>query len=220
MPPPVSQVNCPILYPLVPQFKVPAELNWYPVAILVFPDVSKVTLGVPLVSSIKLWTSLVPNTAVAPNEFPPWINALDPVTLIKDAVSEKEALWAQLAVPNREPVRLLIVARPVTFNEPVILTEPVNWWVLVSKVPNLVEPVTKSVEEVIVWATIVCTVNVLEIKALLAVILFLTIKLSADDAVNACDAVAVKTLVVALNVRVLLSTLKGLFPEVPSTKVT
>jgi hypothetical protein len=49
--------------------------------------------------------------------------------------------------------------------------------VLVSKVPKRVEPVTKSVDDVIVCATIVCAVRVP-----------LTKKLSADDAVAANDA--------------------------------
>ena len=43
--------------------------------------------------------------------------------------------------------------------------------------PNLEEPVTKSVDDVIVCTTIVCAVNVP-----------LTVKLSADDAVDANDA--------------------------------
>ena len=55
----------------------------------------------------------------------------------------------------------------------------------VNRLPNLVDPVTKSIEEVIVCATIVCTVSVLLINALLAVKLFLTLKLSADDADSA-----------------------------------
>jgi hypothetical protein len=42
--------------------------------------------------------------------------------------------------------------------------------------PLRVEPVTNSIDDVIVWATIVCAVNVP-----------LTVKLSADDAVEAKD---------------------------------
>ena len=61
------------------------------------------------------------------------------------------ALLAQLAVPNKEPV----IPAPTTFNDPVILTLPVNWCVLDIKVPKRVEPVTKSVLEVITCATIV-----------------------------------------------------------------
>ena len=40
-------------------------------------------------------------------------------------------------------------------NDPVIDTLPVNWCVLDKVEPNLVDPVTKSVDDVIVWATIV-----------------------------------------------------------------
>ena len=47
-----------------------------------------------------------------------------------------------------------------------------------NELPNLVEPVTKSMLEVIVCATIVCAVRVP-----------LTVKLSADDAVEENDAV-------------------------------
>ena len=55
-----------------------------------------------------------------------------------------------------------------------MLTLPVNWCVSVSKLPNLVDPVTKSVDDVIVCATIVWAVKVP-----------LTVKLSAEDAVCA-----------------------------------
>ena len=47
-----------------------------------------------------------------------------------------------------------------------------------NKLPNLVDPVTNSILEVIVWATIVWAVKVP-----------LTVKLSALDAVNAFEAV-------------------------------
>jgi hypothetical protein len=50
--------------------------------------------------------------------------------------------------------------------------------VLANKLPNLVDPVTKSTDEVIVCTTNVCAVNV-----------FLTNKLSAEDAVNAVVAI-------------------------------
>ena len=49
---------------------------------------------------------------------------------------------------------------PFTVNDPVIKTEPVNSCVFVSKLPLRVEPVTKSIDEVIVCATIVWAVNV------------------------------------------------------------
>ena len=35
-------------------------------------------------------------------------------------------------------------------NEPVIDTEPVNWCVLVNKEPLMLDPVTKSIDDVIV----------------------------------------------------------------------
>ena len=77
------------------------------------------------------------------------------------------------------------------FREPVIDTDPVNWCVLVNRLPNLVDPVTKSVDEVITCATIVWAVSVPVIKALEAVISCLTKKLSAEDAVNAKDEVRI-----------------------------
>jgi len=48
-----------------------------------------------------------------------------------------------------------ITLEPLTANEPDTETLPVNWWVLEVNVPNLVDPVTKSVDDVIVCATIV-----------------------------------------------------------------
>ena len=61
-------------------------------------------------------------------------------------------LIAQLEVPNNEPV----IPFPVlTVKLPVMLTLPVNWCVLASKLPNLLDPVTKSTEDVIVCTTIV-----------------------------------------------------------------
>jgi hypothetical protein len=98
-----------------------------------------VILTVPLVSKDKSRASLVPKTAVAPKEFPPWTNAFEPVTLIKDAVRAKEALVAndelveKLAVPNSEPVKSVAVTLPLklevpfTVKLPVIETLPVNW---------------------------------------------------------------------------------------------
>ena len=77
----------------------------------------------------------------------------------------------------------------LTLKLPVIETEPVNWWVLVSIVPNLVEPVTKSVEEVITWAIIVWAIRVPVINAFEAVTFCLIKKLSAELAVKACEAV-------------------------------
>ena len=78
-------------------------------------------------------------------------------------------------MPYKLPVKLFRVAGPFTTKEPVIPTLPVNWWVLVNELPKRVDPVTKSVDEVIVCTTIVCAVRVP-----------LTIKLSALDAVFAC----------------------------------
>jgi hypothetical protein len=72
-----------------------------------------------------------------------------------------------------------------TAKDPVILTEPVKACVFPNIDPNLVEPVTKSTDEVIVCTTNVCAVNV-----------FLTVKASADEAVCAC---IVNEALVALN---------------------
>ena len=47
--------------------------------------------------------------------------------------------------PLNEPVKLALAE----VNEPVIETYPVNSCVLVNKLPNLVDPVTYSVDEVI-----------------------------------------------------------------------
>ncbi len=71
----------------------------------------------------------------------------------------------------------VISVLPCTLKLPVISTDPVNSWVLLCNVPNRVDPVTNSVDEVIVCATIVCAVSVPR-----------TVKSSADDAVAAYDA--------------------------------
>ena len=60
-----------------------------------------------------------------------------------------------------------------------------NWCVLVSRLPNLVEPVINSVDDVITCATMVCAVSVPNISALEAVTSCLTKKLLAEDAVSA-----------------------------------
>ena len=90
-----------------------------------------------------------------------------------------------LTNPNPAAVRVPFILAlsvafkiPTTLTDPVIPTLPVNWCVLDSNEPFLVEPVTNSIDEVIVWATIVWAVNVP-----------LTKKLSADDAVAEYDAV-------------------------------
>ena len=62
----------------------------------------------------------------------------------------------------------------LTAKLPVTLTEPVNSWVFDNKLPKRVDPVTKSILEVMVWAIIVWAVRVP-----------LTVKLSAEDAVDA-----------------------------------
>ena len=54
-----------------------------------------------------------------------------------------------------------------------------------NKLPNIVDPVTKSTEDVIVCTTKVCAVIVPLIRALEAVKEFLTMKSSAEDAVAA-----------------------------------
>ena len=63
-----------------------------------------------------------------------------------------------------------------TVNDPVIEVEPVIWCVFDNKEPLIEDPVTKSIDDVIVCTFIVCAVNVP-----------LTVKLSAEDAVSAND---------------------------------
>jgi hypothetical protein len=82
-------------------------------------------------------------------------------------------------------VALVPLKAPAKVTDPVILTDPVNTCVLSNNDPNLVDPVTKSTDEVIVCTTNVCAVNV-----------FLTVKASADEAVCAC---IVNEALVALN---------------------
>ena len=61
-------------------------------------------------------------------------------------MSAIEALTAQLDVPYREPVRLLIVVEPLnvlgplTVNDPVIETEPVSCCVSDNSSPNILDP--------------------------------------------------------------------------------
>jgi hypothetical protein len=66
-----------------------------------------------------------------------------------------------------------------------MLTEPVNWCVSVSWLPNLLEPVMYSVEAVTYCTLRVCAVMVPVNSALEAVTSCLTKKLSAEDAVSA-----------------------------------
>ena len=49
---------------------------------------------------------------------------------------------------------------PFTANDPVTVTLPVNSCVLVNKLPNLVDPVTNSTDDVIVCTTNLCAVIV------------------------------------------------------------
>ena len=65
---------------------------------------------------------------------------------------------------------------PVTVNEPVINTDPVNSCVFVSNDPLRVDPVLNSILDVIVWTFIVCAVNVPA-----------TVKLFANELVAAND---------------------------------
>ncbi len=78
-------------------------------------------------------------------------------------------------VPAFVPFTVNGVTPAVNVDEPVTLTEPVNWWVLVlNDDPNRVEPVTKSTELVIVCTTNVCAVKVPA-----------TVNVFANDAVSA-----------------------------------
>ena len=124
--------------------------------------------------------------------YPPRFSALkandEEVAYDADVVLKAyEALVALLAndevpvkMPWKDPLNDPLKIALSDCNEPVINTLPVNWCVSVSWVPNFVDPVINSVDEVIYWATIVWAVNVP-----------LTKKLSAEDAVAAYDALIV-----------------------------
>ena len=98
-----------------------------------------------------------------------------------EAVNANEELNTDI-----EAVWLLsITLNPLTPKLPVTVTEPVNCCVLVNWLPNMFDPEEYITDEVIVWITNVWAVTVPVIKALDAVISFLTRKLSAEDAVAA-----------------------------------
>ena len=80
---------------------------------------------------------------------------------------------------------LVITLLPFTDSDPVIETEPVNTCVFERLLPNTLDPELYITEELTVCTTRVCAVKVPFINADDAVIEFLTIKLSADDAVSA-----------------------------------
>ena len=54
-------------------------------------------------------------------------------------------------MPNNEPVKLFIVADPVTLKEPDTLTVPINVWVSFVASPNTFDPLLYIIEDVIVW---------------------------------------------------------------------
>ena len=86
-------------------------------------------------------------------------------------------IWLSVnAFPKLAPVLVTWNSVPlvITANEPVILIDPVNWWVLAVNDPKRVDPVTKSIDEVIVCTTNVCAVNV-----------FATVNVFANEAVAA-----------------------------------
>ena len=89
--------------------------------------------------------------------------------MTNDAVCAVNTNDAVAAVPSSDPVNDEADTAPIIFKDPVIPTLPVNTWVSDVKLPKRVEPVIKIIDEVIVCATKV----------------FLTVKLSADEAVNA-----------------------------------
>ena len=107
----------------------------------------------PLTSSVEFVPVTVATTAVAvvaneedtafkTNDAELALNALEAVTVLS-------AIEADIALFAHDAVRLFVTPL-TTVIEPLTLTLPVNWWVLVIKVPNLVDPVTKSWDEVIV----------------------------------------------------------------------
>ena len=93
------------------------------------------------------------------------------------------AFKAQLAVPCSEPVKLFIVAEPVTLNEPDTLTVPFNVWVSADESPNTFDPLLYIIEDVIVW-----TYNVWAVMLPPTTKFPLTLKLVAYDDVWAKDA--------------------------------
>ena len=100
-----------------------------------------------------------------------------------DAVKANEAVDANEAVATDiEDVWLVkITLEPFTANEPDIETLPVKLWVFETIVPNLVDPVTKSTDDVIVcttsvWAVIVSVTVKLPVILTEPVIFWLPIK--------------------------------------------
>ena len=77
---------------------------------------------------------------------------------------------AQDEVPNKEPVKSLIVPLPTRVKLPEMLTEPVNVCVSDVSSPNLLDPEEQITDELIVVTTNVCAVKVPLIRAAEAVI--------------------------------------------------
>ena len=91
-------------------------------------------------------------------------------------------LVAQLAVPNKDPVRSLRVALPFNVKLPEILTDPVNVCVFAVMLPNTLLPELNTTDELTVVTTKVCAVRVPLNNALEAVIFPLTSKLPVNEA--------------------------------------
>ena len=79
-------------------------------------------------------------------------------------------LVAQLAVPNKEPVKSLIAPLPTRVKLPEILTDPVNVCVFAVLLPKTLLPELNTTDELTVVTTKVCAVRVPLIKAADAVI--------------------------------------------------
>ena len=82
-----------------------------------------------------------------------------------------------------------ITEESLTDKDPVMLTDPVKVCVLVRLFPNTLEPELYTTEELTVCTTRVCAVIVPFTRAFDAVMLCLTTKLSAEEAVKAFDEV-------------------------------
>ena len=80
-------------------------------------------------TALRTKEAVCANDADVANELDTDCNTKLAVLALEALVANEEdmELLAQLAVPNKLPVKLFIVATPVTVRDPVILTEPVNW---------------------------------------------------------------------------------------------
>ena len=157
---------------------MPADTLSEPV-IIVEPDISKIALAVvlptptlPVGDMVSLVTAAAPDAPVLNNNCPSVISVpvaacICALMLLSHCVFFQEIEPSSL-LPPAEILATKVIdfgvfntllsickgplndAVPTVVKEPVIDTDPVNWCVLANKEPNLVDPVTKSVDDVIV----------------------------------------------------------------------